>query len=123
MQKASRIVLFACVLGLLAPTFAQSQTLPLIAVGTLKGSRAGALTDLFGLKYNLENGAAANLLGGLGSALTYVSGDTFIALPDRGPNAVEYDDNIDNTASYVNRFHTLRCTFCPTQAAWGCLST
>src|SRR5262249_13043980 len=94
-------------LGLLAATQCQAQTLELLAVGSLDSSRAGAFTDLSGLKYKLENGAPANLLGGLGSALTYASGTTFLALPDRGPNAIEFDDKIDNTASYINRFHTI----------------
>ena len=46
--------------------------------------------DLSGLDYNLENGVPANLLGGLGSALTWGYGDTFLALPDRGPNAGKF---------------------------------
>src|SRR5262249_4561778 len=49
----------------------------------------------------------ANLLGGLGSGLTHVSGNTFLALPDRGPNAVSYNAAIDDTVSYINRFHTI----------------
>ncbi len=84
-----------------------AQSFPLLAVGTMDQSRAGAWADLSGLNYKLENGVRANELGGLGSAITYVSGNTFLALPDRGPNAVEFDDAIDNTASYVNRFHTV----------------
>lgn len=119
MQKTSRIILFACFLGLIAPLFSQAQTLRLLAVGTLNGSRAGSLADLSGLKYNLENGAPANLLGGLGSALAYASGDTFIALPDRGPNAIEFDDNIDNTVSYVNRFHTITMHLQPNTTGVG----
>jgi len=82
-------------------------TLPLLAVGTLDGSAAGYFTDLSGLKYPLENGVAANLLGGFGSAIAYANGYTFLALPDRGPNAVPFNAAIDNTASYVNRFHTI----------------
>lgn len=86
----------------------QAQTLPLIAVGELDQSRAGAFADLSGLHYTLENGVPANLLGGFGSAITYAGGDTFLALPDRGPNAVEFNDAVDNTVSYINRFHTVR---------------
>jgi hypothetical protein len=44
-------------------------------------------------------GAPANLLGGLGSGIAYASGNTFLALPDRGPNAVAFDAAIDSTAS------------------------
>ena len=119
MQKASRIVLLVGVLALFAAPLSQAQTLPLLAVGSLNDSRAGSLADLSGLKYNLENGAPANLLGGLGSALTYASGDTFLALPDRGPNAAVYDDKIDNTASYINRFHTISMRLQPNPVAGG----
>ena len=47
------------------------------------------------------------MLGGLGSAITWSSGHTFVALPDRGPNAMVFDAHIDNTVSYVNRFLTI----------------
>jgi hypothetical protein len=90
-----------------APHFAQSQ-IDLIAKGTLTGSHAGSYTDLSGLKGNLENGVSASLLGGLGSGIAYVSGDRFLALPDRGPNAVPFDSAIDDTASYIDRFHTVK---------------
>ncbi|HSS16573.1 MAG TPA: esterase-like activity of phytase family protein [Candidatus Dormibacteraeota bacterium] len=80
----------------------------LLAVGSLTGSRAGSNVDLSGLTYSLENGAPANLLGGLGSGLTYASANTFLALPDRGPNAIPFDSAIDDTASYINRFHTIK---------------
>src|SRR5262249_27829909 len=56
---------------------------------------------------SLENGAPANLLGGLGSGLTYAAANTFLALPDRGPNAIPSHPAIDDTASYINRFHTI----------------
>jgi hypothetical protein len=80
----------------------------LIAKGTLTSSHAGDDTDLSGLKGKLENGVPADILGGLGSGLAHVSGDRFLAIPDRGPNAVTYNTAIDNTASYIDRFHTIR---------------
>ncbi|MDI7776142.1 esterase-like activity of phytase family protein [Asticcacaulis sp. EMRT-3] len=55
----------------------------------------------------LENGVSNHLLGGLGSGLAYAGGDHFVALPDRGPNANVYNPIVDNTVSYVARFHTL----------------
>ncbi len=119
MQKAPRIVLLAAVLALFVAPLCQAQTLPLIAVGTLDGSRAGSWDDLSGLTYNLENGVPANSLGGFGSAIAYASGNTFLALPDRGPNAVEFDDDIDNTASYVNRFHTIAMHLAPNATVGG----
>jgi hypothetical protein len=106
-------------LGLLTAAHAPAQTFPVLAVGTLDQSRAGSFADLSGLTYKLENGAPANLLGGFGSAIAYASGNTFLALPDRGPNAVEFDDAIDNTASYVNRFHTIQMTLKPNTSGSG----
>src|SRR5947207_7585059 len=94
------------VLGMSAPLV--NAQVRLLAVGSLDRSRAGVLTDLSGLNYNLENGNPANLLGGFGSAITYAGGQTFLALPDRGPNAVSYDSNVDDTDSYINRFHTVK---------------
>jgi len=86
----------------------------LIALGALTSSRAGYYTDLSGLNYTLENGVQANLLGGLGSGIAWASGNTFLALPDRGPNAVAFDPLIDDTVSYVARFHTVSMDLEPT---------
>jgi hypothetical protein len=80
----------------------------LIAKGTLTGSAAGPNEDLTGLKGTLENGAPANLLGGLGSGIAYVSGDTFLAVPDRGPNAVSFNSLVDDTVTWIPRVHTVR---------------
>jgi hypothetical protein len=98
------LITIAVSLWLARPATAQ---LRLLAVGDLTSSRAGSYTDLSNLNYNLENGVPATQLGGLGSAITYAGGRTFLALPDRGPNALEYDDAVDNTVSYINRFHTV----------------
>jgi len=91
--------------GLLAVGASAQPTL--LAVGELTSSKAGSYTDLSGLNYNLENGVKATELGGLGSAIAYAGKNTFLALPDRGPNAVSYDSAIDDTVSYINRFHTI----------------
>jgi hypothetical protein len=80
----------------------------LLAIGTLPGT-----TDLSGLTDTLENGVPDNILGGLGSGLAYAGGSTFLAVPDRGPNAVPFDSAIDNTASYINRFQTLNLNLTP----------
>ncbi len=79
----------------------------LLANGTLTGSSAGYYTDLSGLQGNAENGTAKTLLGGMGSGLAWAWGNTFIAVPDRGPNAVSYDSLIDDTVTYIPRFHTV----------------
>ncbi|MET0340620.1 MAG: esterase-like activity of phytase family protein [Polyangiales bacterium] len=77
----------------------------LVAVGKLDASGPDRAPQTAA---KLENGAPGNLLGGLGSALAHAGGDTFLALPDRGPNAVVYAPTIDNTTSYVNRVQTLK---------------
>ena len=109
MNKVARILSCAFTLAILAmpSSFAQ---IKLLAVGTLDQTQAGPYTDLSGLTYTLENGVAANYLGGMGSAITYAGNNTFLALPDRGPNAVSFDSNVDDTVSYVNRFHTVQMT-------------
>jgi hypothetical protein len=104
--------------GLFAATPSQAQV-KLLAAGQMDDSRAGSFADLSGLNYKLENGAPANILGGSGSALAYASGNTFLSLPDRGPNAVEFDDAIDNTVSYINRFHTVTMDLKPNATGTG----
>src|SRR5215472_79171 len=96
-----------------------SAEVKLLAVGSLTDSRAGSNVDVSGLTYSLENGAPANLLGGLGSGLTYASANTFLALPDRGPNAFPFDSAIDDTVSYINRFQTITMELTSGQNATG----
>jgi hypothetical protein len=79
----------------------------LIAIGSLTGSSAGDYADLSGLTGKLENGLAGNVLGGIGSGLAYAGGNTFIATPDRGPNATTYNSKVDDTVSYISRLQTL----------------
>jgi hypothetical protein len=93
-----------------AAAFAPAQAaVTLIATGSL----AGDGSDLSGLNYTLENGAPANLLGGLGSGLAWAGGRTFVTVPDRGPNASAWDANVDNTTSWVPRIQTLTLTLSP----------
>ena len=73
-----------------------------------RGNLAGSASDLSGLSGTLENGIAANLLGGLGSGLAWAGGNTFLALPDRGPNATPWNATVDDTSSYIARFSTLQ---------------
>ncbi|HTS11331.1 MAG TPA: esterase-like activity of phytase family protein [Candidatus Limnocylindrales bacterium] len=119
MKKAlTRSAWILLAFALVAVPHARAQV-SLIAIGELDGSRAGSLADLSGLNYNLENGDPANLLGGLGSAICYASGNTFLALPDRGPNAQPFDSNIDDTVSYINRFHTITMDLKPNTSGTG----
>lgn len=64
----------------------------------------------------LGNGVPGNRLGGLGSGLAYAGCGTFLALPDRGPNAVPWNAALDNTTAYINRFQTLRMQLSPQPA-------
>jgi len=96
-----------------------SQQFPLLAVGSLDESRAGAWADVSGLTYTLENGVPANNLGGFGSAITYAGGNEFLALPDRGPNAVPFNPAVDDTVAYVNRFHTVHLNLAPNTSGSG----
>ena len=100
---SQRLVLSALVAALFAtPAFAGPSV---IAVGSLSGS----FSDLSGLSGTLENGATKSLLGGMGSGLAWAGGSTFLALPDRGPNASDYTGGtaVDKTTSYIDRFHTV----------------
>ncbi len=110
------IALVAFVLGLVATPQANAQV-KLLAVGSLTSYSAGSFADLSGLHETLENGAPANLLGGLGSGLAYASGNTFLALPDRGPNAVPFDSLVDDTVTYIPRFHTVTMDLKPNTGA------
>jgi len=96
-----------------------AQTFPLLAIGELNQTRAGSFADLSGLNYKLENGVPANYLGGFGSALTWANGNIFLAVPDRGPNAVPFNSAVDDTASYINRFHTVEMHLVPNSGSTG----
>ena len=102
MSRRFALAPLALALAGLASPGAQSQV-TLIA----RGSMAGTASDASGLTGVLENGTAANLLGGLGSGLAWAGGNTFLALPDRGPNATAWNAVLDNTTSYAARFSTL----------------
>ncbi len=95
-------ILSLALASLLVATAAQA-TPTLIAIGTLGGT-----SDLSGLTGTLENGLAANVLGGLGSGLAWAGGNTFVATPDRGPNATAYNSLVDDTTSYIARVQTLK---------------
>ena len=112
------VVLMALAFGQLAVPQSNAQ-ITLLAVGSLTHTRAGTYEDLSGLHYVLENGVRADELGGFGSGIAYAGGYTFLAVPDRGPNAVEFDDAIDNTVSYINRFHTIKMELEPNPSGSG----
>lgn len=118
-QTFPRLVALVCASTFVSAFQLHAQQFPLLAVGTLNESRAGAWTDVSGLNYTLENGVPANYLGGFGSAITYAGGNEFLALPDRGPNAVPFDSAVDDTVAYVNRFHTVHLNLTPNTSGSG----
>ena len=85
----------------------------LIAIGSVSGSYEDFATQTAG---PLENGVPGNRLGGIGSGLAHLGGDWFLGLPDRGPNAVSYNSCMDDTVSFINRFHTLHLSLSPSDS-------
>ncbi len=84
-------------------------TLPALAVDLIAiGELPGNLVDRSGRSALLENGVNEDVLGGVGSGLAWAGGNTFLGLPDRGPNAVAWNSDLSDTTSYVPRFHTLQ---------------
>jgi hypothetical protein len=82
----------------------------LIAIGTVSGAYEDFATQTAA---PLENGVPGNRLGGVGSGLAYAGGTTFIAIPDRGPNANPYNSLVDDTVSYIDRFQTFNLSLAP----------
>ena len=99
-------IAFALAAAALSPAQA---AVTLIAQGSLPGDGS----DFSGLTAPLENGVPGNLLGGLGSGLAWAGGNTFLALPDRGPNAAVWNLAVDNTTSWIPRFQTLTLALSP----------
>src|SRR4051812_43031769 len=115
-HKVSAMLVFARSALLATAVLASASAMAsptLLAVGTLSGFTAGANVDLSGLTNTMENGLPANILCGMGSALAWAGGNTFLAAPDRGPNATSYNRTVDDTASYLARFQTVTMTLTP----------
>lgn len=100
---------------LAAAAFACSAPPRLIAVGSI--DLPGG--DLSGLTGPLESGLPGNNFGGIGSGLAWAGGSTFLAVPDRGPNATAYPGGelVDNTTAFIARFHTLDLALEPVPSA------
>ncbi|WP_292697100.1 MULTISPECIES: esterase-like activity of phytase family protein [unclassified Nostoc] len=102
--------LILSLLALLAVAPAANAEVKLIAIGSLDGNISDRSNQT---SAPLENGVPGNLLGGLGSGLAYAGCNTFIAIPDRGPNALSYNSAVSDTASYINRFQTIKVKLSP----------
>ena len=99
----------ALVASLLAPAVSHA-AVELIAIGEISGTYEDLASQTAA---PLENGVPGNRLGGLGSAIAYAGDSTFLALPDRGPNAKPYNSLVDDTVSYIARFQTFRLSLAP----------
>ncbi|MEH2422977.1 MAG: esterase-like activity of phytase family protein [Nostoc sp.] len=104
------LILFLFTSFIVAP--AANAEVKLIATGSLDGKISDLSTKT---SAPLENGVPGNLLGGIGSGLAYAGSNTFIAIPDRGPNAVPYNSGVSDTTSYINRFQTIRVKLVPSE--------
>lgn len=102
-------ILPVLITSLLASTTAYA-SVDLIAMGGINGNYEDLSTQTAA---PLENGIAGNRLGGIGSGFAYAGGTTFLALPDRGPNANAYNSLVDDTVSYIDRFHTINLSLAP----------
>ncbi len=102
-------LLSLAIASLLAATSAHA-SIDLIAIDGLSGNSTDRSVETAA---SLENGAPGNLLGGLGSGLAYAGGNTFLALPDRGPNAIAYNSAVSDTTSYIDRFQTITMKLAP----------
>ena len=97
-----------CLVSLLSAPIVRG--VDLIARGSISGTYEDFATETAA---PLENGVPGNRLGGIGSGLAYAGGTTFLALPDRGPNASSYNPLVDDTVSYIARFQTLNLSLAP----------
>ena len=102
-------ILPALIASLLASTSVHA-SVDLVAVGSIDGNYEDLSSQTAA---PLENGVAGNRLGGVGSGFAYAGGTTFLALPDRGPNANAYNDLVDDTVSYIDRFHSINMSLAP----------
>ncbi|MEH1881760.1 esterase-like activity of phytase family protein [Nostoc sp.] len=102
--------LILSLLALFAMAPAANAEVKLIAIGSLDGKISDLSTKT---SAPLENSVPGNLLGGLGSGLAYAGNNTFIGIPDRGPNAKLYNSNVNDTVSYINRFQTIKLELVP----------
>jgi hypothetical protein len=55
----------------------------------------------------LENTNPQNIFGGVGSGLAWAGGNSFVMVPDRGPNAVSWNSSVDDTTSYISRLENV----------------
>src|SRR5499427_129978 len=112
-RVSRQLLLLICVFVALPFGGLAHAAVDLIAAGSISGTYEDFATETAA---PLENGIPGNRLGGMGSGLAYAGGNTFLALPDRGPNAKAYNSAVDDTTSYIARFHTLNLSLAPSDA-------
>src|SRR5215831_11517714 len=113
-RGSRNVLLLVTLLSLVSPfTGLADAAVDLIAIGSISATYEDFAG---GTAAPLENGIPGNRLGGMGSGLAYAGGNIFLALPDRGPNAKPYNAAVDDTTSYIARFHTLHLSLAPSDA-------
>src|SRR5262249_32660401 len=109
-----RSAALAVLVSTLAAQSTRAEQPTLIAISSISGLYEDFATETAGL---LENGVPGNRLGGLGSGLTWMGGDLFLALPDRGANAVPFIPCTDDPVPYPNPSPPLHTTLAPADPA------
>jgi hypothetical protein len=109
----SRRALLPLLISALFASTAANAGVDLIAIASIDGTYEDLSAQTAA---PLESGIAGNRLGGIGSALAYAGGNTFLALPDRGPNATPFNSLVDDTVSYIARFQTFALSLAPAAA-------
>ncbi|MEI8109059.1 MAG: esterase-like activity of phytase family protein, partial [Verrucomicrobiota bacterium] len=98
-RKSLVVAALAVSISSILPTHAAPT---LLAIGSL-----GSLTNPVDFSTQtelLENGVDHNnSFGGIGSGFAWAGGTSFIAVPDRGPNAAAWNTALGDTTSYISR--------------------
>lgn len=108
------LILVACSTEQAESTVSNVQALA-AGPGLIASAMLDVPTDLCGLTDVIENGLPQNVLGGIGSGLAWAGGTTFLAVPDRGPNATTIPNGAldDNTTTFISRFQTVDLALTP----------
>lgn len=75
----------------------------LLAIGSL-GNSTDFSTQTELLENNVDHN---NTFGGIGSGFAWAGGNSFIAVPDRGPNATAWNVPLGDTTSYISRAESI----------------
>ncbi len=106
-------VLPAALLLLASVAFADPQ---LIAIGSISGTYEDLAIETAPPSRTASPAIGSAAWARASPTPADAGGNIFLALPDRGPNAKAYNSAVDDTASYIPRFHTLSLSLAPSDA-------